>query len=700
MPARERMALAAQAVLAEPERQLAQLADLVELAQPGAFVPGVTRLALLSCAAVFADIVPGYRIRTVAEEEGPAQMLSKEVRELRRFEQGLLRQYQRYLRAALHELTGGARDPAGARVAARCLCRSLLAAPHFNYTTDILQAIVPVVAARDPALRAAALGALGDLVAGTSADGAVVTEAIQLLADVVKRRDCVCPREVVGVLARLTTADIASLKDLRADAQKNRKKSKKKKHKRDEVDAAFAESQAVTDAEARRHQQATSLEAVFEIYFRVLKHATASGLFAETEGKPLSADRFAKRFPLLFPVLEQLARHAHLIGIEYFGDLMAVFDKLLASSALPPAERVRTLLTVASILGGQGDALNVDRGAFYLHLYRALDLVCLQEPEEDEEDGAVSKGKARGVAPNSATAETPRSAPPRVGPLLVQLCERMLTDRKALDSARQAAFAKRLAATAAAARDPGLALGLLTLLNRLLRQNVRLAAMLHNESGGPAGFRTLQLDARDPAEAGALATPLWELALLSRHWHPTVSQVAAEVAQGAAQAGLAALPPAAGPAEVAERCSTDRGGFRPGAACAQGRHAQACPGAAAPEDAAAVEARLAAPPAPWTESFLALVAGAQGEGLSKRARKKQRREAAAADAAETLAGREEENEGGDLALDEAALQAAFRAFFRASRRFEEHQRLLLQKHRLLAQLQAFERRRREWSMKK
>ena len=70
----------------------------------------------------------------------------------------------------------------------------------------------------------------------------------------------------------------------------------------------------MTDAEARRHQQATSLEAVFEIYFRVLKHATASGLFAETEGKPLSADRFAKRFPLLFPVLEQLARHAHLIG--------------------------------------------------------------------------------------------------------------------------------------------------------------------------------------------------------------------------------------------------------------------------------------------------------------------------------------------------------------------------------------------------
>ena len=48
---------------------------------------------------------------------------------------------------------------------------------------------------------------------------------------------------------------------------------------------------------------------------------------------------------------------------EFLGDLMAELEGLLDSSALPPAERLRVLLTVAEILKGQararerGDAL-------------------------------------------------------------------------------------------------------------------------------------------------------------------------------------------------------------------------------------------------------------------------------------------------------------------------------------------------------
>lgn len=208
--AKEHMAMAAQAVLGDPERRLAQLAEIVDIAQ---LEDGTcSRLAQITCASVFADIVPGYRIRSPSEQE-TGQLISKEVRVLRDFEQGLLRQYQRYLRATLRALTNGLQDPAGARVAARCLCRSLLAAPHFNYSTDILQAVVPVTTAKDPALRSNVLDALGQLFASRSADGSVVTEAVQLLADVVKKRDCVCPREIVETLAKLHTAQIASAKD-------------------------------------------------------------------------------------------------------------------------------------------------------------------------------------------------------------------------------------------------------------------------------------------------------------------------------------------------------------------------------------------------------------------------------------------------------------------------------------------------------
>lgn len=49
--------------------------------------------------------------------------------------------------------------------------------------------------------------------------------------------------------------------------------------------------------------------------------------------------------------------------------------------------------------------------------------------------------------------------------------------------------------------------------------------MLENEAGGPSGYKTYQPGVEDPAEAGALAVPLWELSLLAAHFHPHVAQV-------------------------------------------------------------------------------------------------------------------------------------------------------------------------------
>ena len=53
----------------------------------------VARLAMLSAAAVFADVLPGYRIRPPTEKE-LAMPVSKEVKRLRDHETGMLRAYQ------------------------------------------------------------------------------------------------------------------------------------------------------------------------------------------------------------------------------------------------------------------------------------------------------------------------------------------------------------------------------------------------------------------------------------------------------------------------------------------------------------------------------------------------------------------------------------------------------------------------------
>ena len=53
----------------------------------------VARLAMLSLAAVFKDILPGYRIRAPTEKE-LAMPVSKDVKRLRDHESALLRAYQ------------------------------------------------------------------------------------------------------------------------------------------------------------------------------------------------------------------------------------------------------------------------------------------------------------------------------------------------------------------------------------------------------------------------------------------------------------------------------------------------------------------------------------------------------------------------------------------------------------------------------
>ena len=75
-------------------------------------------------------------------------------------------------------------------------------------------------------------------------------------------------------------------------SRKTREKEKRLRRGEDEVSAAFRESQATTDAAQARRVQSETLEALFEIFFRVLKQCTASGYAAAGHAggpRPLSA---------------------------------------------------------------------------------------------------------------------------------------------------------------------------------------------------------------------------------------------------------------------------------------------------------------------------------------------------------------------------------------------------------------------------
>ena len=65
----------------------------------------IRKLAILSQLAVFKDIIPGYRIRTLTDKE-KSEKVSQMVTRTRDWEQGLMVVYQSYLRSLEAELKG------------------------------------------------------------------------------------------------------------------------------------------------------------------------------------------------------------------------------------------------------------------------------------------------------------------------------------------------------------------------------------------------------------------------------------------------------------------------------------------------------------------------------------------------------------------------------------------------------------------
>lgn len=97
------------------------------------------------------------------------------------------------------------------------------------------------------------------------------------------------------------------------------------------------------------------LQAVFEIFFRVLKHCSskAVGQTQPNTGDATAApstsyspavlgtwpvSKVLHKFPLLHPVLEGLGRYSHLISVEYFNDLMGVLQQVSCVASDPAAD--------------------------------------------------------------------------------------------------------------------------------------------------------------------------------------------------------------------------------------------------------------------------------------------------------------------------------------------------------------------------
>lgn len=511
------------ALLCDPEANIKSLKDFLQLCKDDDHA--IVKLGLLSLLAVFKDIIPGYRIRLPTEKE--LQMkVSKDVKKMRYYESTLLSSYKAYLQ----KLAALEKQSSFQHVAIRCICTLLDAVPHFNFRESLLGIVVRNIGSPDDVVRRLCCSTIKSIFTNEGKHGGEATvEAVRLIADHVKAHNCQLHPDSLEVFLHLTFAedlgrsekpdDKNKVKNKRNKKRKNveepsklpendRKRSKRElmSKMREEVEADYKSVAFSPDLMEQRRMQSGTLSAVFETYFRVLKHTVQPIAPSSEANASLSAGAFHSH-PLLAPCLRGLGKFSHLIDLDFMGDLISHLRTLAGGGGtsdntsgkrLTVSERLQCCIVAFKVMRSNLDALNVDLQDFFVQLYN---IILEYMPGRDQ------------------------------GEVLAEALKIMLCEDRQHDMQKAAAFVKRLA-TFSLCFGSAESMSALVTLKHLLQKNVKCRNLLENDAGGGSvsgSIAKFQPYASDPNLSGALASVLWELNLLSKHYHPTISTVASSI---------------------------------------------------------------------------------------------------------------------------------------------------------------------------
>jgi nucleolar complex protein 3 len=329
--AKEELARLAGLINEDPEQHLGSLRALAQVAASKNHK--VTQLALATQCAVFKDIIPGYRIRPLSDEESK-EKVSKDIKKLRSYEQGMVSIYHSYVKELINLSRSKDEGPGSAALRSTCIsCASslLLAVPHFNFRTELLGIVL------DPLNRKAAtkdydrsIQTIRTLFRDDD-DGRPSLEAVSLLTKSMRTKDYQVHESLLDVFLHLRllsefssrgSYDRLDRKDgshqipkkVRRMQEKREFKSKRARKLAKEqraIEKDMKEPDAVVSYEERDRLQAEMLKLVFATYFRVLRQKVPH---------------------LMGSVLEGLARYAHLINQDFFGDLLEALKDLIRDS--------------------------------------------------------------------------------------------------------------------------------------------------------------------------------------------------------------------------------------------------------------------------------------------------------------------------------------------------------------------------------
>lgn len=517
-----RLAEVGKQLLEDPELNIRSIKELLQMCNDED--QNVVILGIFSLLAVFKDIIPGYRIRLPTEKE-LEMPVSKAVLQTRFYESTLLKSYKAYLL----RLMALEKQPAFRRAAVRCMCDLLIAIPHFNFRENLLASAVKNISSSDDVVRRRCCEAIKSIFVNEGKHGGEATlEAVRLIADLVKIHECQLYPESLDVFLSLRfDEDLGKSEPKENENVKPKKKRQWRKEEpnqlkhsdqkksrqdlltktREEVTADLKAVSFAPDRDEQRKMQSATLAAVFETYFRILKRSMDPSVSGVMSNSISTSGGFGDH-PLLASCLNGLGKFSHLIDLDFMGDLMGCLKNLAGYSdncsgsssqnKFSVSERLQCCVVAFKVMRGNLDALNVDLRDFFAQLYN---LLLEYRPGRDR------------------------------GEVLAEALKTMLWEGKQHDMQRAAAFIKRLA-TFALSCGSAEAMAALVTLKHLLQKNAKCRCLLENDAGGGSLSGLVvkyQPDASDPNLSGALASVLWELSLLSKHYNPTISLMASSI---------------------------------------------------------------------------------------------------------------------------------------------------------------------------
>jgi len=545
LEAKEELARIASLINEDPEEHVGGFRTLAQIAQSTNIT--VKKLALATQLAVYKDVVPGYRIRPLGELD-LTEKVSKEVRRLRTFEQGLVSSYQSYVK----ELAKHAKSSRGdvseavaslATVAINCACTLLLAVLHFNFRGDLIKILVTKLSGKRIDKDFVKCRETLETLFRTDEDGTPSLDTVTTLTRMIKAREYRVEESVLNTFLHLRLLSEFSSKGSQNQIDKaapddavNGKKPKFKKEfrtkkqrkqlkERKVIEKEFKEADAIVSHEERDRMQAETLKLVFVTYFRILK----------------------ARVPwLLGAVLEGLAKYAHLINQDFFGDLLEALKDLTIYAAASfddteeddiSREEIQTntrdatresllcIITAFALLEGQdahkaAASLSLDLSFFTAHLYRSLHSLALKpDLELSARSLRLSDPHSTGPSPLPSPKINIQTTPA----LLLRALTSILLPPLATHSVppvRIAAFSQQLLMSSLHLPEKS-ALAVMGLMGKVVKTHGRKIAGMWNteERKGDGDFDALREEVEG---SNPFAGTVWEGELLKLHFCPGI----------------------------------------------------------------------------------------------------------------------------------------------------------------------------------